>query len=256
MTIPRPQSAPTQDVFELVLARHVRTGSDPTTAANPLLVHVWWRAPRQGERLVQVYVDGEYYDMTEAPDQRECWVITELSCVRRIELLAVPVDEPSVLAGSWPDCLHTWRPQITAKIGAAIVRDHALPIDVWVRACLDGGECEAVAMWPADEHRAGFGVLFGEGAFGHDDATGPGLGEGGLGHGPLGSDATAFRWTARDVPAGDHTLTVTPTNAEGRLLGPSLAVAARTQGTPPAAETLEWTGSQLTWSSNSAGPAC
>lgn len=247
---------PTQAVFEWVLARHVQMPTGSEAAMHPMVAHIWWRAPGQGNRVVQVYVDGELYDVTISPTQRECWIVTDLTHARRIELLAVAVDDPSGVRKPRPDLLTTWPVSVTSSLSAAVLRHQSLPVDTWLTTSLDEETGEQVALWPAEEHRGGFGVLFGEGAFGHDDATGLGLGEGGLGDGPLGSDGTAWRWTVRELAAGEHALAITPTDAVGRPMGPGQSISVMAKLPPAPARSLDWTGTELTWSMDIPHDAC
>jgi hypothetical protein len=120
-------------------------------------------------------------------------------------------------------------------------------MDVRLDDGLDDGQVPRIPLWPRDEHRGGFGVLFGYGGFGHDDATGPGVGEGQLGCGPLGSDGTAWRWRARGLDAGGHTLEVRATRPDGSGLSKTMVISKATE-LPPVAAALQWTGAnQLTW---------
>ncbi len=250
-------AGPTQDVFELVLARHVVTAGGAAGAVrHPMLLHVWWRAPQQGSRLVQMYVDGELYGVTSDPQEREMWVVTSLTAARRVELLAVDSEDAEALARIWPRHLRTWPAAVASVLDTAVVRDERLPVDAWMDVRLDGGQAQRVPLWPRDEHRGGFGVLFGYGGFGHDDATGPGLGEGQLGCGPLGSDGTAWRWRARGLDAGGHAIEVQATRLDGSALSGTKAIA-RTTELPPIAAALRWTEpSQLTWNALAQSADC
>lgn len=248
---------PTQAVFELVLARHVMSCGDAAGAArHPMLLHVWWRAPQQGPRLVQVYVDGELYAVTSDPQQRDLWVVTALTSARRIELLAVDAADREALERAWPRLLQSWPAAVTSVLQAAVVRDERLPVDAWMHARLDDESTHRTPLWPQDEHRGGFGVLFGYGGFGHDDATGPGLGEGQLGCGPLGSDGTAWRWRARGLPAGEHMLEARASRLDGSALS-AASVIARVTELPPVAAALRWTGpNHLTWNALAQSADC
>lgn len=204
----------TQDVFELVLARPVLTeGGD-----HPHLVHLWWRAPQQGERVVQVYVDGELVDVALEPAQRELWLSVDRGIARHIELVALDSDVDDV-----------WKPvplsaQVTSAAAVTLMRDETLAVDTHVAVREGGAVLDAAAMWPGDEHRSGFGALFGEGAFGFDASTGPGLGLGELGYGPLGSDNFAWRWRRDDLASGEHTLELHATSGDGEALAGALAI--------------------------------
>jgi len=202
----------TQSVFEAVLAR--------TVAGQPGLVHLWWRAPEQGERLVQVYVDGELMEVSTYPAQRELWLMVEPSCAHRIELLAVPTDEPGELWREQGEKLGQGGTTPGAKFpgGVALLRDERWPVDTVARVMVDGAEVEEGPVWPTGENRSGFGALFGWGEFGWDAATGPGLGVGELGLGLLGVDGTAWRWRRADLAAGSHSVAVALLDGGGRAV--------------------------------------
>ncbi len=191
---------PTQDVFRQVLARPVTT----PTGDHPGLVHLWWSAPEQGERLVQVYLDGVLVDVSQDTSQREMWLTCDRTRAHRIELLAVDATAVDGLWRDYPDRLNCWSPSIQDELSVALIRDQQLPIDSHVCVDVDSKRLDCGEMWPAQEHRGGFGSLFGIGEFGYDAATGVGLGMGELGMGPLGTDGTAWRWRRNDLEAGPH----------------------------------------------------
>ncbi len=210
----------TQDIFKVVLARPVTTEA----GEHPALVHLWWSAPQQGDRLVQVYLDGELIDVTTDPTQREMWLMIDRGRPHRIELLAVPADEPDQLWCRRPDRLASWNPGVQSAATVALVRDEQLPVDTQVTVSVDGEALDRGPMWPADETRSGFGALFGLNGFGHDAITGPGLGRGELGMGPLGTDGTAWRWQRGDLQTGSHDLLVTGTDAGGQTIADPVSI--------------------------------
>jgi len=192
----------TQEVFELVLARPVRVdGGD-----HPSLTELWWRAPEQGHRLVQVYVDERLIAVSADTAQRRLWVHIDRgqSGARRVELLAVPCGEPDT-SREHPRLLRGWPAVTRAGATLAVERDESLPLDTQVRFAIDGESLATQALWPPHAHRGGFGAVFGEGGFGHDAATGPGLGIGELGVGPLGTGGATSRLQLRLHP-GPHSL--------------------------------------------------
>ncbi len=199
----------TQDVFELVLARPVITEA----GEHPRLVHLWWRAPQQGDRVVWVFVDGELADVVWDSEQRELWLSIDRSLPRRIELVAADADDPPRRLVS--SC---WQPSVQSAALVSLVRDETLPVDTRV-AVLDGEQVlDDEPMWADGEHRSGFGALFGQGAFGFDAATGPGLGLGELGVGPLGADNFAWRWRRDDLEDGEHALSLQALSRDGETL--------------------------------------
>lgn len=204
-------TVPTQHVFTLVLARPVITAA----GEHPSLVHLWWHAPDQGDRLVQVYVDGLLVFTTADPAQREMWLTCDRSVAHRIELLAVSIHDTDAIHQSHPHLLMSWSPRPSTEIDVRLLRDESLAVDTRVTVRLNDLPVAESLMWGPHDHRAGFGSLFGEGSFGHDDATGPGLGAGGLGQGALGSDGGALGWRIENLPAGENTIHLAATNAAG-----------------------------------------
>lgn len=210
----------TQDVFELVLARPVITPA----GEHPWLVQLWWRAPQQGDRLVQVYVQGELYDVTPDPSIKEICLLIDRAQTNRIELLAVPADDPQAVWRPQPEQLASWEPSVMSTAQVALVRDEVLPVDTQMGVSVDGVGTDHGAMWPNDETRSGFGALWGTGCFGYDDATGLGLGIGELGAGPLGADGTAWRWRRDDLGVGSHDIEVRAVNYAGLPVADALLI--------------------------------
>ncbi len=204
----------TQNVFELVLARPVVTAMGEHRA----LVHLWWSAPQQGNRLVQVYVDGTLTETSHDPGQRELWLMCDRSRGHRVELLAVDAADPDTLTREHPELLNSWDPPINGELSLSLIRDLRLPVDTRVVIEVDGQQVAEEPMWPATEHRGGFGAVFGEGEFGYDAVTGPGLGRGELGMGPLGSDGTAWNWRSSAINVGSHTVDVMALDSSGQVL--------------------------------------
>lgn len=205
-------NAYTQDIFELVLARPlVHADGD-----DAMQVHLWWRAPQQGSRLVQVYVNDALHDVTAWPAHREMWLLLDRTQAQRIELLAV---DPALVNDVWrpqPALLKQWSPGIADVAALSLVRDEALPVGTQVTVSIDGSEVDRGPLWSSETTRSGFGALFGEGGFGTDAATGPGLGEGELGFGPLGSGGTAWRWRRDDLPAGAQAIELAVHELDGQ----------------------------------------
>jgi hypothetical protein len=238
-------ATPTQDVFELALARPVVAADGEHQA----LVHLWWSAPQQGDRIVQVYVDGRLADVSVHPSQREMWLMLDRSRSHRIELLAVQPGDGSIWA-EHRERLATWDPPFAGPAAAAVIRDPRLPVDTNVSIAVDGEPAASGPMWPADEHRGGFGALFAEGAFGWDTATAPGLGMGELGMGPLGEDGTAWSWQSDELAPGTHELALSAFDRTGQATANPVAFEDIDIETLPAAAvgvaidddfTLSWT---------------
>lgn len=202
----------TQDVFELVLARPIAL----TRGEHASMVHIWWRAPQQGDRLVQIYVDQELFFVACDVSQRECVLFLDRTCDHHIELLAVDCDHA---LSAQPQSLTGWNLPIIENAAISIVRDHALPIHASLRTSLNGMNHDEALLFPANEPRGGFGALFGEGGFGYDDAAGFGLGRGELGLGPLGEDGTAWQMNISCMNDGLHDLDIDLLNEKGGIIG-------------------------------------
>lgn len=223
---------PTQDVFELVLARSVMHSA----GVDPWLIHIWWRAPQQGSRLVQIYLDGVLTDVTIDPQQREAWIFADRSRPHRVELLAISADDVESIWQARRDLLQTWTPAVRSSATVRTLRDSAWPVDGSMRVAIDGEQIDAVPLWPGTQSRIGFGSLFGLGEFGLDNATAPGLGarDAQLGWGPLGSDATAWPWSADELAPGSHTLSLQPVRADGQPFALSQTLSVQISTLPPA----------------------
>ena len=191
----------TQDVFELVLARPVVTHA----GEHGRLVHLWWRAPLQGNRLVQVYVNDELYDVTLDTTVREMLLVLDRARLQRIELLAVPADDSVAVWRPQPGLLGSWRPAVRSVAEVALVRDADLPDDTQLVVSVDGVQTDHSPMWPAIE-----------------SMTGPGVGLGDLGAGPLGDDGNAWRWRRDDLPTGPHNLRFDAVDPAGQAVADPL----------------------------------
>jgi len=218
----------TQDVFELVVARAVLAAG----AEHSWLVHLWWRAPEQGERVVQVYVDGELVDVVGWLEERETWLVLDRARKHRIELLAVATENGTEVWKAYPRALGSWQPAVAGEVEITLLRDERLAADTTVSVGVDGAELDEGLMWSAVDHRGGFGALFGVGSFGQDDATGVGLGAGELGMGLLGADGTAWRWRRRDVGEGGHAMTVEARADSGVMVADTLSLTQEVQALP------------------------
>jgi len=200
---------PTQAVFERVVARPVATPALHHTR----LVHVRWRAPQQADRLVQVYVNRRLSAVTRRSAQREAWLVLDPALHHEIELLAVA---PASSAQDHAALLQGPIPRTTPAVELALLRDVAQPIDARVRVTAnDAADAACAPLFSGRAARAGFGAVFGEGGFGYDAATGPGLGLGELGLGPLGVDGAALRYRDAALPSGAATLDLTLTSPAG-----------------------------------------
>lgn len=232
----------TQDVFELVLARPVMTAA----GEHPRLVHLWWRAPMQGDKVVQVYVNDVLYDVTLDPALREMLLILDRTRQNRVELLTVPADDPQSIRRPQPGLLRTWKPALDGSARVALVRDVNLPVDTQLVVGIEGGVADHGPMWPATETR---------GVPGDDDAMGLGLGVGELGTGPLGVDGTAWRWMRDDLEAGTHPVHVDAVNHAGQAVSDPLDFAVTIEHLPdPVKDFYVTPGFQLAWALPGANP--
>jgi len=210
---------PTQSVFEVVLARPV----DRSEGTDAQLVELSWRAPVQGARVVQAYVDGQLHDVTPWSDSRSMWLLLDRRHCHRIELLAVPATEATDVWMPRPDYLSGWSRSVQDTAALTLVRDQTLPVDTQIEVAVDDNRSDVGALWPRDTARSGFGAVFGEGGFGVDAATGPGLGRGELGVGPLGSDGSRWRWRHTRLSEGEHIVTLTARNHHGEPVANALS---------------------------------
>lgn len=215
----------TQDVFELVLARSVVT----STGEHGGLVHLWWRAPLQGNRLVQIYVDEVLYDVTLDVAVRDMYMVLDRSHQHRIELLAVPVDDPDAVWRPQPDLLRGWNPGINSAARIELVRAEDLPVDTDLAVLVDGKDMACGPMWPGYEARAGSWSA--EGAT-YNEPFGLGLGIGDLGAGPLGYDGTSWRWWRSDLNTGSHDVRFTAEEQAGCPVSVPLDVTFLTEHLP------------------------
>lgn len=199
----------------MVLARPVVTAS----GEHPCLVHLWWRAPLQADRLVQVYVQGKLYDVTLDSDVREMCLVLDRTRQNRIELLAIPGGDVEGLWRSQSDLLEAWRPEVVSAAEVGLVRDERMPVDTQLAVEVDGEVVDQGAMWPEDVNRSGF-----EAAFAFADVAGLGLGVGDLGAGRLGYDGAAWRWRCDDLGEGSHVVKVDALGVDGLPVADSVLI--------------------------------
>lgn len=200
---------PTQDIFTTVLLL-------PTVPDRPGLVLLSWSSADPAGRVVQVYVNGQLYDVTTDPTQRELWMHLDRGSDAAVELLAVPIER------AWEartDLLAGWSPEWTTAASLTLIRDESLPTDSRVIVTLDGVDEPSEPLWTAASARSGFGGLLGIGEFGRDAATGPGLGLGGMGLAAFGADGQTWRWSRDDLAAGEHTLSLRVGDSRGLIVG-------------------------------------
>lgn len=219
-----------EPILELTLARTADTAHGP----HPHLVHLWWRAPRQGDRLVRVFVDGELFATTLDPSQRELWLTLDRSVWHVIQLVTVDVarlNEPA-LAPPAP-----WEPPPRSHVSVTLTRDERIDAEAWIEASINGVVTDRAPLWPADEPRGGLGGTFGLGAFGVASAAAPGLGCGSLGRGRLGSDASTLAWRRR-LPAGVSTVRLEARTPDGRPAAEPVEFTAESPAPPSAASAL------------------
>lgn len=197
--------------FEMAQVWPVRVG--PFLQAG--LYHLRWRMANQADRLVQAYVDGHLTQVSTDPVQRSMWLTLDASCTHLIELVAVDASGDA----------DPWQPWSNASAGGCsgfvvlrMIRDARWPQGAVVVVRVDGNEVDRKSVWPASVSRGGFGSLFGVGGFGHDAATGPGLGVAALGHGPLGADTSPLSVQVAGLAPGDHTIELRIQDAAGQWI--------------------------------------
>lgn len=217
-------STPESSLFTRVLVRPVAADD----ALHGVLFHLWWSAPEQGSRVVQVYANGRLHEAVTDPAERERWLLFPAGRSVRIELRAVPIAEAWV-----PRVLDTTdaTPRDTAEV--TLLRDPSVPVGAVVSVAVDDAPAEQALLFGPRDARIGFGAVFGFGGFGYDAVTGPGLGRGALGLGPLGADGEPWRWRRDDLPAGAHGLTLSLANSEGQPLAQAEPVDIEIETLPP-----------------------
>lgn len=240
MSLTTPHNA-TQEVFELVLARPVKVPD----LQHGRLVHLLWRAPDQGDRLVQFYLNGRLSGHALSSTQREAWLILDHESHTQIELLAV---DPGSATEDLANELSGVSPATQPAGALTVLRDLSLPAGTSLGVAVDGLPAERVALFAPGDARGGFGAVFGEGGFGYDASTGPGLGMGGLGFGPLGSDGGALRWRNDSLASGQHTIDLSLQDAAGMDAAQSTSLQQTIDRLPNAPGDVELNQDlQLTW---------
>lgn len=233
---------PTQNIFELILARPIVTDA----GEHPSLVHLFFRVtqPLAQTYAFQAYVNGQLHTVIADSDAREVLLALDRSRPNRIEMLAV---DPLDATRPMPERLQTFTPAFVDRAAISLLRDESLPYDAVVDVELDSEPYAQRALWTGGDNRSGFGSLFGLGDFGVDGATGPGLGRGQLGHGPLGCDATAWTLAAPLTAAGSHTLEHKLLDAALNPIAPAQTQTVTADLPDAAALELTLTATQLQW---------
>ncbi|MFI4860970.1 MAG: hypothetical protein ACIAXF_09850 [Phycisphaerales bacterium JB063] len=204
------------NLFTRVLARQV-AASD---ALHGVLTHLWWSAPAQGERVVQVYANERLHAVTLDPSHRELWLVFPPGRPVRLTLCAVDRSEAWVPRGADPDAQAP-----RDGVAVEVLRDPSVPVGARLCVTVDDGEAECAPLFGAGVGRSGFGGVFGFGGFGMDAAACPGLGLGELGLGPLGADGEAWRWCRDDLSAGPHQLGLALSDSTGGFVAQAQDVA-------------------------------
>ncbi len=221
----------TQDVFELVLARPVAI----TGGEHPNLAHVWWRAPQQGQRLVQIYVDDALFDVTLDVSQREVMIELDRTRPHRVELLAVPMDETDAVWRAQPGLLKAWQPRISDSLSIDVIRDESLPFDTLIQVELDGRVVCESPLWTDIDMKSG---ELADGSITFHDAFGLGLGIGDFGAGALGYGGTMWRWKCA-TDAGEHALNLSAGSGVGESVALPVELTQNTELLPPAVTGLQ-----------------
>eukprot|EP00752_Nemacystus_decipiens_P014095 g12531.t1 len=212
-----PTDNTTQLVFERVIARPVAAPD----LQHGRLIHLLWRAADQGERLVQFYLNGQLSGSSLSITQREAWLLVDPDQHTQIELLAV---DPALVTTSFSSELVGLIPPADPAASLSVMRDLSLSAGTTLGVSVDGGLAERVPLFSPGDARGGFGAVFGEGGFGYDTSTGPGLGQGQLGYGPLGSDGDALCWRDDSLATGTHTITLSLEDQAGHARANDLRV--------------------------------
>lgn len=176
---------PTTDIFKSIFAQPVLTDA----GEHPQLIEVSWVLLKNQGHAIQIYVDHEVREVVTETEQHSCWLALDR---RRPHVIAVLGVDPTEAFVAQPERLKAFQPDYKSHASLSMLRDESLPHDAVAEVKLDGTIVHQRPLWEGHIHRSGFGNLFGMGDFGNDAITGPGLGRGSLGHGPLGSDAHRF----------------------------------------------------------------
>ncbi|NJL31002.1 MAG: hypothetical protein HC898_04890 [Phycisphaerales bacterium] len=117
----------TQSVIERLVARLVE--------GERGLVHVQWLAGAQGQRVVQVYVDGRLSEVAGDAQVRELWVMADAARAHRVDVLAVPAAE------AWKDHAGLLAAEGETHVGwqPGVIRDLRLPVDTRMQVRAGGG---------------------------------------------------------------------------------------------------------------------
>jgi hypothetical protein len=163
----------------------------PDDRDHPTLAVALWSPAVSVYEAVQVYIDGELFDVATRPGTDRMLLRLDRGVDAVIEMIVVCAVEP------WtprPAGLSSYDEPPVRTIALAMSRDAGrLPPYAGVGIAIDGVPIGTEAIWPADAARPGFGVQFGHDDFGHGMAVGVGFGAGELGSGPFGSDGTLLR---------------------------------------------------------------
>ncbi len=211
------------------------------------VVHVFWRAMTQGERVVQAYVDGRLAAVSAEAAERELWLMVDASKGHRVDLLAVPRDE------AWRDFGSELEALGDTKLGwrLGVVRDLRLPMETVMQVKAGERVVHESMLFAGDQTRSGFGGLMGLGTFGFDDATAPGLGEvnSELGNGPLGFDGGVWHFVGVGEVANQGTVTLLALDATGAKVAQSWVMEDVVRRTAPrsAEDVRVETGTMLVW---------
>lgn len=203
----------TTDIFKSVHALPVMTDA----GEHPHLINVMWVLHEASPHAVQIYVDGTLRDTATCKNQSSMWLALDRSRAHVISLLGV---DPSQAFLEQSNELQSFEPVFVSHWSTSMLRDESLPADAVVHIELDGQTQHRRPLWESHIARSGFGSLFGVGDFGSDAITGPGLGYGALGHGPLGSDASPFVFKKRLEHDTTHTFTWSLKSPSGENLSP------------------------------------
>lgn len=218
------------DIFKRVITR--------VTNMRGLYLVQWWL--KEKPYVVQVYVDGQYYDMSIHEGDGEMWVFVDHARDVQFHLVGVEAHDRYRDCAEDIEGFRTW-----AKVG--VIRDESLPVASEIQVRLNGETDAGHRLWRGVDGRAGFGGWFGESDFGIDGGSQPGWGRGDQGLGGFGMDGKAWEWRRDDLEAGEHELGLN-VNVQGVQVGTLESdLMVNIDSIPKGVQSIEFSGDVLSW---------
>jgi len=195
---------------------------DGTAAALSGMILVRWKSGH-GDKLFQVYVNGERAGVTSDPEQREILVQYDHAHTAVIEVVWVTAE----------DKFRDWGVQLTgckkADGSHAVVcfsRRGTIPLGSEARLFGNGGSGEInfeeildrQVVWLEPTEKWGWGLdAFGQGDFGYSGTGAVGWGRGSFGNGEFGFDAELLSFESDELAAGRYRFAVRLADESGNM---------------------------------------